>query len=410
MPNLDLSAATGIRIANVDVEALRVGPYVLWELEELLASVFGSTEPAQPTCHSDADLGAWVSTQFYCPFTGPSLLGTKIVGARLYVKSDSIHIGQTWRAAIIRNPLAIVTSGSIQSSDFDTNGSKTEGDLLVAGWNELLFDEEWPGVDNGGSWNIGVQIGNGTRYLHDGSLTGLAITSPDLNFAMAEIDKRSFYNNVVNIDANWYSIDTLVEKPPSVPDPIGAFAFNGSLADAMGGSALSGTGSYETGVNGQALASNPHSRAQNVTGEASIMAWVRVESDTVADQPLFGFWDGATEAAASSYFCIYNRRVSFGPTDVLQADIRIGGSLAAITYGSRLALNQWHHVAVTHDASFMTRLYIDGVEVVASQRSGPISSATTYLVKERAGWVDNLRSYDVALTAEQIAYLMVQPV
>lgn len=189
-------------------------------------SIHGAT-PLTLTSHEDADPGSWVSQQYYVPNTGLSLASKKIVGARLYVPAGSIHIGQPWRAGLIRNPDGIWLYGTAPNyTDFDSNGSKVEGSTLVAGWNEVLFATQYPCMANGQAWVIGVQIGaNGNRYLYDTTTTATSIF-PDggpgngANFVLSEDggnvagqSQRGFYRGAAVSGSGFggYGIDTIVE-------------------------------------------------------------------------------------------------------------------------------------------------------------------------------------------------------
>lgn len=184
-------------------------------------SIFGTTTPFSLTSFSDADVGAWVSSQFYS-FSGGTALpaGSKIIGARLYVPAGSAHIGQFWYAALIRNTTAgfYPGVGALPHTQFNTNGTKKTGSTLVSGWNEILFDVEQDAVPGGsGSWVIGTQIGDGTRYLYDTTFSSLATQNPDgKNFFYAETGdtslRRNFYNNTVSA-ARSYGIDVLMRIP-----------------------------------------------------------------------------------------------------------------------------------------------------------------------------------------------------
>lgn len=185
-------------------------------------SVFGTPDPAFTlTSFSDASAGSWVSHQYYSVSGTPLTAGSKIIGARLYVPAGSAHIGQFWYAALIRNTTAgfYPGIGAVPHTQFDSNGTKKTGSVLVAGWNELLFDVEHDVVPAGsGSWVIGVQIGDGTKYLYDSTFSASAIQNPEgKNFYLAEFSgsgiKRSFYNNT-DSTARSYGIDVLMRVLP----------------------------------------------------------------------------------------------------------------------------------------------------------------------------------------------------
>lgn len=180
-------------------------------------SIFGASVPATLTSHTDAVSGDWLSHQFYC--SGTALpAGSKIVGARVYVPAGSAHIGQGWFGAVIRNLTGhYPDTGAFPVADYNTNGSKKAGSTLVEGWNEVFFDTEYDVPDSPGSWMIGVQIGDGSRYLHNSTLGTAAIQNPESeNFYLAEFSsattERSWYN-ATETSARWYGIDTLVSIP-----------------------------------------------------------------------------------------------------------------------------------------------------------------------------------------------------
>lgn len=177
-------------------------------------TIFGATGPTM-TSHTDGDATFWTSQQFY-QWSGASALaaGSKITGARIYIPSGSAHIGQAWEAALYKNSSGVLSSsGSLDYTQFNTNGTKISGAALVAGWNEVLFAVEYDVEPIGGSWFIGTRIANGTRYVTNTTLTLSAIRNPELkNFFLAENAGRTWYNATL-IGSMWYGIDTMVKIP-----------------------------------------------------------------------------------------------------------------------------------------------------------------------------------------------------
>lgn len=198
------SAGSNTRSFSIVVTAAEVNVY----------SVFGSTPPATPISYTDGEVGSWNSHMFYVPAAGASLESASIIGARLYVPAGSPHIGQTWRAALVRRTGAGVINGASfgGQAQFDSNGTKTEGSILVEGWNELNFASEWPGVDNQEAFMIGVQIGVGGRYLHvaSGMSTAFIPAPSAVNFVLAETEYRSWYRDDQYDAVQWYGIDVKV--------------------------------------------------------------------------------------------------------------------------------------------------------------------------------------------------------
>lgn len=184
-------------------------------------SIMGSAAPPWSlTSYTDAASGSWLSAQYYS-FGGEAALsaGSKIVGARLYVPTGSAHIGQAWNAAWYRSTSQLWPgpTGPSLISNYETNGSKKAGSVLVAGWNEILFDLQGDAVPAPGGWFIGVQIGDGTRYLYDSTYTADSVRNPQgKNFFLAEMTGtavvRSWYRDTGS-SARSYGIDVLMSIP-----------------------------------------------------------------------------------------------------------------------------------------------------------------------------------------------------
>lgn len=179
-----------------------------------IITVFGSTAPAEPLSYTDGGAGSWYSHMFYVPASGGSLETSSIVGARLYIPAGSSHIGQTWRAAVV-TPTAITGSTFGGQSQYDSNGTKAEGSVLIAGWNEVNFPAEYAGPDNSQAFMIGIQIGDGTRYVHVATgMTTAFISAPGgANFVLAEAALRSWYRDDQFDSTLWYGIDVKVRTP-----------------------------------------------------------------------------------------------------------------------------------------------------------------------------------------------------
>ncbi len=74
-----------------------------------------------------------------------------------------------------------------------------------------------------------------------------------------------------------------------------------------------------------------------------------------------------------------------------------------------LTINTWTHLAATYDGATV-RLYVNGTQVASGARSGPLAPSTHPLQiggdsiygQYFAGLIDDVRVYNVALTAAQI--------
>ena len=75
-------------------------------------------------------------------------------------------------------------------------------------------------------------------------------------------------------------------------------------------------------------------------------------------------------------------------------------------------VDEWHHIGLTYDGT-MARLYADGIEVVASVKTGwnlvpnraHIGRQVNDIAEFWDGAVDEVRLYDTALSPEEIAWL-----
>lgn len=183
-------------------------------------------------------------------------------------------------------------------------------------------------------------------------------------------------------------------------------ALNSATWDASGhtGSAIANTTSN---LGGKVSFSSP-------TDIITIMGWVKPTDLTAGStRPAFGFVDAGDNTGC---FIFAQRGDGFGNPNVLQADIRIGGTLMAL-HGPALTQNTWVHLALTYDASTAI-LYKDGVSVASLSAAGNIGTGDALCV---AGWmsaavyfpntvIDDVRIYHAALTPGQIVTGMNTPV
>lgn len=173
------------------------------------------------------------------------------------------------------------------------------------------------------------------------------------------------------------------------------------VAGHSGGTALSNTGS------GGGTRSNWTTLNTNVT----IMCWARPTDLTAGtSRPLIGVWDG-TDASASTEIAIWAQRGDFSTSNVLQGNVRVSGGLTAVNQ-SALTVNTWVHLALSYDGSTV-RLYRDGAEVSNFAITGAINTGTfSFLVlpATTSAQVDDVRVFNVALTAAQVASFMGDPV
>ena len=93
------------------------------------------------------------------------------------------------------------------------------------------------------------------------------------------------------------------------------------------------------------------------------------------------------------------------------------GSLPQAVAAAGLAVNAWTHLAATYDGAAV-RLYVNGVQAASVARTGTIASSTspvefggdTFYGQVFDGLIDEVRIYNVALSAAQIVSDMNTPV
>jgi hypothetical protein len=150
--------------------------------------------------------------------------------------------------------------------------------------------------------------------------------------------------------------------------------------------------------NGAAHVTVPDSASLDLTTAMTIEAWVM---PSVAPST----WSSVVTKDVDSYYLMGgtspNGRPAFGAT--------FGGIPYQITFApALLAVNQWTHLAATYDGTAV-RLYVSGVEVATSPRTGPITTTNGVLTigsnsydEYFSGLIDEIRIYNRALTVGEI--------
>jgi hypothetical protein len=143
------------------------------------------------------------------------------------------------------------------------------------------------------------------------------------------------------------------------------------------------------------------------------MAWIKPLDLTSGTSH---FATGFIDTGGSTDVAIFTQRADFGTSNVLQGDIRLGGSLVAI-HGPSLTVGTWTHIALTYNGASLV-LYQDGSVAQSTSNSGSISTGDAFYV---AGWntaspydtdvvVDDVRVFNVALTQAEVTAAMNTPV
>ena len=98
----------------------------------------------------------------------------------------------------------------------------------------------------------------------------------------------------------------------------------------------------------------------------------------------------------------------------------INGGSQTITSSVVIPTNQWHHLAVTFNGT-TARMYIDGVEDTTASLNGPVANTESFIIAAAdgdevnttsffQGNIDEVRVWDVALTEDQLRFIMNQEI
>jgi hypothetical protein len=178
------------------------------------------------------------------------------------------------------------------------------------------------------------------------------------------------------------------------------------------------TVSWATGHTGYGLTNIASSLGAKATITApantvTIMGWVKpLDLTSGSTHAAFGFMDNG----GNSDVVIFTQRGDFGTSNILQGDIRLGGTLTPI-YGPTLRVDVWTHLALTYDGA-QIKLYKDGSLVSTVTAAGVVAPGDAFYA---AGWsaspyenanvtVDDLRVFTNALPASEITAAMNKPV
>jgi len=214
-----------------------------------------------------------------------------------------------------------------------------------------------------------------------------------------------------------------VDSGVVIPVPLAAYSFSEGAgltsADVSGnGHTLTlNSSSWTTGHTGTGITNTTTglgAGANLVAPGAAItmMAWIQpLELTPGGSRIALGtFQTGGNTAVA-----IFTQRGDFGSPNVLQCDIRIT-SLQAF-HGPALTVGVWTHVALTYDGAQVC-LYVNGSLYTSGAATGAVSTGDVLTVAgndpgnsyDSDVTVDDVRIFDVALTAEQVSLAMSTPV
>ena len=182
-----------------------------------------------------------------------------------------------------------------------------------------------------------------------------------------------------------------------------------SVGDASGSGNVGSVGSAAWSVAGKfggALSFNgsgarvtvPDAASLRLSSAMTLEAWVSPSAVSSA-------WRDVIVKGDDDYYLMATSAPSSFPVGA-----GIFGGVKARAFGtSVLALNTWTHLAVTYDGA-MLRLYVNGVLVASTAKTGAIASSANPLQfggdaiygQYFAGKIDEVRVYNVALSAAQV--------
>jgi len=217
---------------------------------------------------------------------------------------------------------------------------------------------------------------------------------------------------------------TAIRRREQHPNLVAAWGFDeGSGTTARDSSehnlplTISGGGTWVAGhTSGSALSNSGSGGGTNanwttLSSPVTIMCWARpTDLTSGTSRPLIGVWSG-TDSSSSTQIALWAQRGDFSTPNVLQGNVRVSGGLVAVNH-TALTLNTWVHVALSYDGTTV-RLYRDGVEVNTFANTGNIGAGTYNFLAVPStanGQVDDVRIFNAALTATEIAGFMGDPV
>ena len=218
-----------------------------------------------------------------------------------------------------------------------------------------------------------------------------------------------------------YSNVATATTPTTIPGLVAAYSFDegtGTTVNDLSGNGNNGTITNATWTTvskfGNALVFNgtnsvvtiPDSASLHLTSGMTLEAWVNPST-------VNGAWRDVIYKGNDNYFL----EGTSNPSSVPAGGSTIGSSDDAIYATAALTPTTWTHLALTYDGTTL-RLYVNGVQVSSLAQSGTIATSTNPLQiggdniygQYFAGTIDEVRVYNVALTAAQIQSDMITPI
>jgi hypothetical protein len=208
----------------------------------------------------------------------------------------------------------------------------------------------------------------------------------------------------------------------AVPQPVASYSFNenqGIVVDDSSGNNNNGSaintawdlnGKYGSALsfNGtDSIVSINNSSSLNLTTGMTLEAWIKPAS--------LSKWKNVITKERPNHL-VYGMYANTN-TNRPSGEISIGGSNTTIQGNSQLPVNAWTHIAVTFDGSNL-QIFVNGTQVAAQSVSGSITTSANPLRiggnlvwgEYFSGFIDEVRIYNVALSASDIQTDMNTPI
>ena len=301
----------------------------------------------------------------------------------------------------------------------DTDSPTAPGNLTATGINSNQINLGWvASVDNVGvtGYLVERQALGSTNFVPIGSTSGTSYNDSSL---LANTN-YSYRVRAMDAAAN-LSPYSGVASAATLPRVVVAYSFDegtGSTVTNAAGNGNNGTisGATRTNANvfGNALVFNGSNALVTINDSASLHLITGMTLEAwVNPSVVSNIWQDVIYKANDNYFLEAtsdHNKVPGGGGTIAAADV--------VTFGNAaLTVNTWAHLALTYDGTAL-RLYVNGVPVSSLSKTGTILVSTSPLQiggdslfgQFFQGMIDEVRVYNVALTAAQIQSDMNLPV